>query len=149
MYLMSLLPDAEYIQFRYDMIPPWIIEHYNLEPLEVDRYVYARINRAWYGLKKGGMIAHDDLVQHLKQHGYVRAGITDGLFTHITWDISFTLLVDDFGIKYVKKEDVEHLIRVMREKYTFKVDFDAKQYIQIYLDWNYKNGNLFAAWRDT
>merc|ERR1712177_62617 len=83
MYLMSLLPEAEYVRFCYDLIPPRIIEYYNLDPLTVDGYVYARINRAWYGLKQGGKIAHDDLVQHLEKHGYIRAGTTDGLFKHI------------------------------------------------------------------
>ena len=56
----------------------------SIRPLVVNGYVYARINRAWYGLKQGGKIAHDDLVEHLGKHGYVRAGITDGLFTHVT-----------------------------------------------------------------
>ena len=87
MYLMLLLPDTEYVRFRYDMIPPRIIKHYDVEPLVVDGYVYARINRAWYGLKQAGKISHDDLVQHLAKHGYVRAGTTDGLFKHIVRDI--------------------------------------------------------------
>ena len=128
MYLMSALPpgEEEYVQFHYNLIPPRIIELYNLDELVVDGYVYARINRAWYGLRKAGRIAHDDLVAHLKKHGYVRAGHTYGLFKHVTRNISFTLVVDDYGIAYQRKEDVDHLIKIMREKYTFKVDFDAK-----------------------
>ena len=126
MYLMSLLPEAEYVRFQYELIPPRIIEYYNLDELVIDGYVYARINRAWYGLKQGGKIAHDDLVQHLNEHGYVRAGTTEGLFRHVTRDISFTLIVDDFGIKYQCKEDVDHLNKIMGEKYIFKVDFKAK-----------------------
>lgn len=145
MYLMSLLPDAEYVRFRYDLIPPRIIDYYNLDSLVIDGYVYARINRAWYGLKHSGFIAHQDLVEHLKKHGYVRAGTTDGFFKHITRDISFCLVVDDFGIKYTNEEDVRHLIRIMREKYTFKVDFEAKQYIGIHLKWNYETRELICS----
>lgn len=70
---------------------------------------YDAVNKAWYGLKQGGKIAHDDLVEHLKKYGYVRSGTTNGLFKHITRQISFTLVVDDFGIKYEKKEDNDHL----------------------------------------
>jgi hypothetical protein len=64
MYLCSLLPDSEYVRFKYDMIPPNIIEHYSLDKFVVDGFVYAKINKAWYGLKQAGKIAHDDLVEH-------------------------------------------------------------------------------------
>lgn len=133
-YLMFLLPETEYFQFRYDLIPSRIVKHYNLDPLTVNGYVYAQINRVWYGLKKGGKIAYDDLVQHLQKHGYVWAGKTDGLFTLITCNISFTLVVNNFGMKYTNKADVHHLIKIMKEKYTFKVDFEAKQYIGIQME---------------
>ena len=134
MYLMLMLPDPEYVQFQYDLFPPRIREHYGLDALVIDGYVYARINRAWCGIKQSGKIVHDDLVAHLEQFGYVPAGFTDGLFVHKTRKISFTLVVDDFGIKYHRQEDVEHLIKAMRSKYTFKVDYQAKQYIGIHLD---------------
>lgn len=145
MYLMYLLPNAEYVQFRYDLIPPRIIAYYNLDSLVINSFVYARINRGWYGLKYSGFIAHQDLIKYLKKHGYIRAGVTNGLFKHITRDISFCLVVDDFGIKYTNEEDVQHLIRIIREKYTFKVDFEAKQYIGIHLKWNYEKRELICS----
>ena len=48
---MSLFPEAKFVLFRYDLIPPCIIDYYNLDNIVVDGFVYARINRAWYGLK--------------------------------------------------------------------------------------------------
>jgi hypothetical protein len=137
MYLCSLLPGSEYVRFKYDMIPPNIIKHYGLDKLLVNGFVYAKINKAWYGLKQSGKIAHDDLVEHLKKHGYVKAKRTDGLFLHKEWDINFTLVVDDFGTKYTDKADVEHLVAALREKYPLKVDWAAEQYIGIHLKWNY------------
>ena len=92
-----------------ELIPPKIIEHYNLEQYDAEGYVYAKINRAWYGLKQAGCIAHDDLVEHLAKHDYVKTEHKEGLFRHKTRDISFTLVVDDFGIKYIDKDDVDHL----------------------------------------
>jgi hypothetical protein len=71
MYLCSDLPESEYVRFKYDMIPPNIIKHYNLDTLVENGFVYAKINKAWYGLKQSGRIAHDDLVSHLKESGYV------------------------------------------------------------------------------
>ena len=69
MYLISTLPEAEYVRFRYDLITPQIIEQYQLDLLVNNGFVYARINKAWYGLKQEGKIAHDNLVQHLQTHG--------------------------------------------------------------------------------
>ena len=61
---------------------------------------------------------------------------TDGLFKHMQRDVSFTLVVKDFGIKHTKEEDVEHLTKCMREKCTFKADCDAKQCVGIHLKWD-------------
>ena len=50
--------------------------------------------------------------------------------------------MDDFGIKYTKQADVEHLVAAVREKYPFKVDWEAKQYIGIHLKWDYEKREL-------
>jgi hypothetical protein len=42
------------------MIPPSIIAHYNLTPMIHNGYLYAKIKKAWYGLKQSGKIAHDE-----------------------------------------------------------------------------------------
>jgi hypothetical protein len=145
MYLCSLLPDSEYIRFKYDMIAPNMIKHYSLGKFVVDGFIYARIKKAWYGLKQSGKIAHDDLVEHLKKHGYVKAKRTDGLFVHKERDITFTLVIDDFGIKYTDKADVEHLVAALQEKYPLKVDWEAEQYIGIHLKWNYIDHEVLCS----
>ncbi|OEU20461.1 hypothetical protein FRACYDRAFT_181335 [Fragilariopsis cylindrus CCMP1102] len=145
MYLCSLLPDEEYVRFKYDMIPPNIIKHYSLDKLVVNGFVYAKIKKAWYGLKQSGKIAHDDLVQHLEKYGYVKEKRTDGLFSHKERDINFTLVVDDFGIKYTDKADVEHLVTALRDKYPLKVDWKAEQYIGIHLKWNYIDREVICS----
>jgi hypothetical protein len=75
MYLYSMLDKCEYIRFKVDMIPPRIIAHYNLTPMIHNGYLYAKIKKAWYGLKQSGKIAHDDLVEHLTKHGYEKTTI--------------------------------------------------------------------------
>ena len=40
----------------------------------------------------------------------------ESLFLHETWDFLFTLVVDDFGIKYTHKEDINHLVESVRKK---------------------------------
>eukprot|EP00536_Pseudo-nitzschia_multiseries_P011790 jgi/Psemu1/30041/gm1.30041_g len=142
MYLCSTLDEPEFVKFRWDMIPPRIRVAYDLAELKQGDYVYARIKKAWYGLKQSGKIAHDDLVDHLQQYGYHKAPHTEGLFLHDERDISFTLVVDDFGIKYTQQEGVDHLVEAVGAKYTFKVDWSGKQYVGVHLNWDY---NMFEV----
>ena len=66
--------------------------------------------------------------------------LTEGLFHHKIRDISFTLVVDDLGIKDINKDDADHLNSIIREKYKYNVvDSEAKKYIGIHLDWDYEN----------
>ena len=138
MYLGSNLPEAEYVRFKISLIPQEIIEAYNLKELATyDGYVYARVNKAWYGLKQAGKIAHDDLVERLAEAGYRKGGHVEGYFKHDTRQIDFTLVVDDFLIKYERDEDLEHLRNAIGKYYKFKVDIEAKQYVGIHLKWDY------------
>ena len=139
MYLGSDLPEAEYVRFRLALIPEAIIRAYNLRELaSADGYVYARVNKAWYGLKQAGKIAHDDLVARLAEDGYQKT-LVEGYFKHETRDIDFTLVVDDFLIRYTNDTDLAHLEACINKYYTFKVDREAKQYIGINLAWDYDN----------
>ena len=63
---------------------------------------------------------------------------TPGLWKHVSRPISFTLVVDDFGIKYVGEEHAKHLIGVLEESYTMDVDWTGGLYCGIKLDWNYE-----------
>ena len=136
MYLESWLKTAEYVRFKLDQIPPRIVEYYQLSQKTHNGYVYAKINKAWYGLKQSGKIAHDDLVEHLAKIGYHK-GKTEGLFLHKEKDLVFCLVVDDFACRYSNKQDALDLITHIEKKYKFKVDWDANQYIGINLKWDY------------
>ena len=48
--------------------------------------------------------------------------------------ISFTLIVDDFGVKYVSKKHANNLINVLRKHYTVSVDREGKKYANVTLD---------------
>ena len=51
---------------------------------------------------------------------------------------SFTLVVDDFGVKYVGKEHVDHLIECLREMYKLMEEWTGSLYCGITLEWNYE-----------
>lgn len=49
-------------------------------------------------------------MRQLECHGYVQAKHTSYLFSHISRSVSFTLIVDDFGIKYTRHLHAEHFL---------------------------------------
>ena len=115
-----------------------VIEEYNLlSYLEPDGYVYFGIYGALYGLAQSGRIASDDLKQNLEPHGYYPSKRTPGLWLHRTRPISFTLVVDDFGVQYINRKDADHLFDAIKTKYPVKIDWTGTKYLGIDLKWHY------------
>ena len=101
----------KYMHLRITNMPDDIIEHYNLhDKATPNGYVYCEIQKGMYGLPQAGIIAHQLLEERLKKHGYHQSQTTPGLWKHDTQPISFSLVVDDFGVKYVGKENAQHLL---------------------------------------
>jgi hypothetical protein len=101
--------------------------------------VYIRIDKGMYGLPQSGRLANNLLVTRLAPHGYRPCTHTHGLWRHDTKHITFTLVVDDFGIKYLGKENADHLLNALKEHYEVTKDWAGKLYCGISLDWNYDN----------
>ena len=78
-----------------------------------------------------------ELTKHLEKFGYHPVRHTPGLWKHNTQATIFTLVVDDFVIKYASKQDANHLLQALHAKYTISTDLDASLYIRIMLDWKY------------
>ena len=144
MYLCSELPDAQYVKFPVSQIPFEIINAYHLNDKVNNGFVYVKIKKAWYGLRESGKIAHDDLVKHLCADDYYETS-TAGLFTHKTRDISFTLVVDDFGIKYINEDDVTHLRNTIEKHYPVKFKMNPDQYIGITLKFDYEKREVICS----
>ena len=68
-----------------------------------------------------------------------------GLWKHKTKTIQFVLVVDDFGIKYINKDDLDHLIRTLEKYYDVTVDLDGKEFVKIELDWDYENKRVHLS----
>jgi hypothetical protein len=52
-------------------------------------------------------------------------------------------VVDDFAIKYTKKEDAQHLIDAIQKDYTITIDWDATKYIGLTVEWDYPNHKVY------
>ena len=53
------------------------------------------------------------LQRKLAKHGYFEVNHTPGLWRHVTRPVQFSLVVDDFGVKYVGEENAQHLINAI------------------------------------
>ena len=75
-----------------------------------DGYIYVEIRKGMYGLPQAGLLAQELPEKMLQKHGYTQSKATPGFWTYAWRPISFTLVVDDFDIKYVGKEHTDHLV---------------------------------------
>jgi hypothetical protein len=128
-YLNTILPRSEYLRIPLKYLPAEIIDMFHLTPFIHNGYVLFEVLKGMYGLPQAGILAQNDLVCHLKEHGYIQSEFVPCLFRHITRNISFTLVVDDFGVKYQLKDDADHLFSTLRLKYKLKVDWEGRQYL--------------------
>jgi hypothetical protein len=138
-YLGTPLPRFEYMKMVLSRFPEEIIQKYNLTALAVDGWVYIEIRKGMYGLKQAGLLANQLLQTRLAPFGYYPTRHTPGLWLHKTWPISFTLVVDDFAVKYVDKQYAEHLRNALLRTYELTTDWTATVYSGMTLKWDHKN----------
>ena len=136
-YLNTPLPRKEYIRMKLDTFPEDVIAQYNLKQLAHNGHVYAECNRGIYGLPHAGILAQRLLEERLEQHGYKQSKITPGFWRHETRPIAFTLVVDDFGVRYVGKEHADHLLSVIQQHYKCTADWSGNRYLGMTLEWDY------------
>jgi hypothetical protein len=138
-YLGTPMARFEYMRVPIWLLPDAIVEQYNLKPLFHNGFVYVEIRKGMYGLPQAGRLANDQLVAKLAQHGYQPCPLTPGLWRHETRDLVFSLVVDDFGIRYTDRADADHLIAALRQSYDVSLDWTGSRYCGLTLEWDYEN----------
>jgi hypothetical protein len=141
-YLTATLDQYEYMKMPISLFPPWIVTQYNLLNKVLGGYIYLQISKAIWGLPQAGILANKLLQKHLAPHGYYECKNTQGLWKHTSQPISFTLIVDNFGVKYERKEVIDHLIKALKTKYSLIKDWTGNLYYGIKLNWDYKKCTL-------
>ena len=122
-YLNTPLPGKEYTRIPVKLIPACIREQYQLARLKHNGFVYVEISEGMYRLPQSGILASDRLQAHLLEHGYKQAAHTPGLFNHETRPVTFSLIADDFGVKYVGEDHAQHLIATLQLLYHITIDW--------------------------
>ena len=133
-YLNTPMKRPEYIRIKVSDIPDEIVNEYNLHSKATGGHVYVKISKGMYGLPQAGLLANELLEKRLNKYGYYQSKLVPGLWTHKWRPIQLTLVVDDFGVKYVGKEHVQHLCMVLQKYYPVTPHWTGDQYIAITLD---------------
>jgi hypothetical protein len=90
-----------------------------------------------WGLPQAVTLANKQLRHILASFGYQECKNTPGLWYHETRPITFTVMVNNFGVKYTRKEDVNHLIVSLQTNYILTKDWMGNLYCGISLQFNY------------
>lgn len=144
-YLGTPLPRPEFMRLPVTMIPEEIMQKYDLAKIVDNGYVYCKIKKGMYGLPQAGKIANDLLVKRMRKGGYHPCQFTPGLWRHVWRPVTFTLVVDDFGIKFQGDEHANHLKTTLEQWYDVTVDWKGSKYVGINLQWNYKERTLHTS----
>jgi hypothetical protein len=136
-YLGTPMARKEYMRIPLAPIPQSSIDQYALNDKAHRGLVLVEISKGMYGLPQAGILAFNQLKTHLTTHDYVPCTPTPDLWTHPTRDITFSLVVDDFGIKYTNRDDAIHLLAALEEMYTVAMDWTGSLYLAMTLNWDY------------
>eukprot|EP00804_Cyclotella_cryptica_P022892 CCRYP_005102-RB/>CCRYP_005102-RB protein AED:0.43 eAED:0.43 QI:0/-1/0/1/-1/0/1/0/176 len=142
MYLQTPMDRYKYMRIIADLLPDAFKDAYNLWDKMYNGYVYMEIHRSSYGLPQAGIVANKLLKKRLASDGYFELPRTPGLFKHSSRPVQFSLVVDDFGIKYIGQQHLEHLIASIKQHYDVTVDYTGSLYCGITIDWQYNKGYL-------
>ena len=139
-YLGTPMDNYEYMFIPINQIPQEIIDHYNLHNIVHKGKVYVEIRCGMYGLPQAGILAEKQLIHFLGKYGYSPVPHTPELWRHQWQPITFCLIVDDLGVKYVGREHADHLIQCLRNHYKeIDIVWAGKCFCGIHLNWDYIN----------
>ena len=83
--------------------------------------MYMEIRKVMYRLLHSGILSNKLLKVRLTEYGYNEVSHTLVLYKNDTRPVWFTLVVDDFGIKYIDQENAQHLIDALKDLYELEI----------------------------
>lgn len=140
-YLNTPLDRPAFMRLPIKTIPQETIDRYTPNEIVTDGRVYIRIELSMYGLQMAGKLANNLLVKRMSKAGYHPCQYTPA-WKHAWRSITFTLVAEDFGIKFKGKEHANHLKRSLDKHYEVTVDWKGSKYVGISLAWDYKGRTL-------
>ena len=59
---------------------------------------------------------------YLAPYGYTSVTYTPGMWKHYSYTLHFSLVIDNFGIKYLIKVHSNHLLQIIMTKHTISAN---------------------------
>ena len=119
-------------------LPRKTIPKHRLDSLFHDDYIYFEVRKCLYGLPQSGKLSQTRLVKHLASHGYHQFPNVPCIFKHATRNITFSLVVDDFGVSYQHPSDFQHLIETLKSNdYLLTIQPEGNTYLGMHIKFNY------------
>ena len=136
-YLSTPLEEPAFMKIPIKHVPAEIVTAYALKGFVHKEHIYFKVMKAMYGHPAAGRLANALLINTLKTGDYYEDKLTPCLFHHKTRPTKFALVVDDFGIKYSSKDDLDHLVNCIGSIWKVKVDLSGKKFLGMHLSWDY------------
>ena len=100
-FLNKPLEGYKYMQIALADIPDKIIDKYNLRDIPRNGKIAVKIRNGMYRLPQAGLLSHKQLVTQINGYGYAPVKFTNGMWKNCDHQLTFTLVVGDFGVKCV------------------------------------------------
>jgi hypothetical protein len=134
------------MQLKLSDMPEDVIAHYKLLNITTpDGYVYCEIRQGMYGLPQAGIIVQELLAKRLKEHGYSQSETTPGLWKHEWRPVWFSLVVNNFGVKYIGKEHTQHLLQMVQKYYKCLFELEGERHCRLTIKWDYPGKKVHIA----
>ena len=148
-FLATLMATPEYMKVPFKYFPQDVVPTYNLQTkVSSTGYIYVKIVKRMYGLKQAAILAYQQLVANLKQDWYAPLERTDSYWGHTTLPIKFCLCVNDFGIKYISKQNLNHLITSLVKNYKISTNYSGMNYCGLTLEGHYDHSYVNISMMD-
>ena len=134
---------------RYEKmrVPPAFLPKHTIKPYDLrihakNDFLYVKKGKSICGLPQAGELVNKILKEIFSHAGYFEVPHTPSLWTHITRPVQFTLVEDDFDVKFTVKYHTDHLVRALKNNYKKSTDWTEGLYCVITLQWDKNQGRL-------
>ena len=128
-YLGTPMDRSEWMRVPIKFLPEATVIKHKLHKFIHNGFMLCEIAKGMYGLPQAGILAQKQLLTRLAVAGYIQDELVPCVINHKNNGITFTLVVDDFGIKFTNSEGAEHLISTLEQHYEIKVNRTGSKYL--------------------